>query len=162
MNASNTVNISGYLTSDPRVTYSGNDNQRANARFSVGIRRKFKNAEGNYDSDFPSVVCWNNTAKFVEKYFHKGDAIKIVGELRTGNYKNKNTGATVYYTEVWADDVSFGDKASSSGGDNGNAQSGGNTGSRNNYNGNNNNYGGNNGQNFINIPEGVDESLPFN
>lgn len=156
----NAVQISGYMANDPVVKYSGENNQTPSARFSVAVRSGYKNAEGNYDADFLNVSCWNNTAKFVENYFHKGDYIEISGKLRSDKYTNKS-GVTVQYVEIRANEVGFGGR-SSSGGDNGNAQSGGNTGNRNNYNGNNNNYGGNNGQNFINIPEGVDESLPFN
>ena len=95
----NVAIISGNLTRDPEVSRVQGANATAKARFTVACQRKFKNAEGVYDADFINVDAWGSDAEFVEKYFHKGSRIEVVGEIRTGSYKNKD-GVTVYTTTV--------------------------------------------------------------
>lgn len=139
-NPNNVVVVKGNLTRDPMVSYNGDS---ACARFSIATRRTTKNKDGNYDADFPNIVAWSKTAEFVEKNFHKGDAICVVGEIRTGSYTNKD-GVKVYTTDVWADSVGFGGGRSS-----GNAT--------------NDNITTKNVKPELdmNIPEGVDEEMPF-
>lgn len=136
----NKVIISGNLTKDPDVRRFTGENASAMARFNVGCTRRIRNKDGNYESDFPSVVVWGKTAEFVEKYFHKGDRIEIVGELRTGSYTNKD-GVKVYTTEVWANEVGFGGKKSDS----------------------QNTSSNNRSQNddFMNIPDNSEDELPW-
>lgn len=102
----NKVELVARLVRDPEVRYSTGENASAVARFSVAVNRRFKNAEGGYDADFPSVVAFGKTAEFAEKYFHKGDMIGIVGRIQTGNYTNKD-GQKIYTTDVVADEVEF-------------------------------------------------------
>ena len=83
----NIVVISGNLARDPMVSYSTGEKSTCTVRFSVGVQRDFKNAEGKYDADFPNVVAFGNTAEFVNKYFHKGDRIEVIGQIRTGSYR---------------------------------------------------------------------------
>ena len=118
----NLVVLEGRITADPEVKYIGGENATANARFSVAVNRDFKNSDGNYDADFIRCVAWRNSAEFVQKYFHKGDPISIVGNIRTGSYTNKD-GQRVSTTEVWVDKVQFVVGGKSTGG-----SSGGNTG----------------------------------
>ena len=103
----NKVIISGNIVRDPEIGYTSGENSNARTRFSIACQRRFKNAEGVYEADFPSVVAWGKTAEFVNKFFHKGDRIEVVGELRTGSYTNKD-GVKVYTTDVWATEVGFG------------------------------------------------------
>ena len=107
----NKVIISGNLTRDPETRYTTGENSNAYTRFSVACQRARKNADGTRDADFPNVVAWGKTAEFISKWFHKGDRIEIVGELRTGSYTNKD-GQKVYTTDVWASEAGFGGKAS--------------------------------------------------
>lgn len=135
----NNVCIAGNLTRDPEIRYSTGEKATAIARFSVALQRKFKNAEGKYDADFPNVVAMGKTAEFIEKWFHKGDRIEVNGEIRTGSYTNKD-GVKVYTTEVYANDVAFG------GGKNSGEAKPNDT----------------RGDGFMNIPESLEEELPFN
>lgn len=115
----NTVQLVGRLTADPQIRYSAGENSAAVCRFSVAVQRRFKNAEGVYEADFPNCVAFRQTAEFVEKYFHKGDMIGLTGHVQTGKYTNKD-GNTVYTTDIMVDNVEFvGSKAS---GADGNAQ----------------------------------------
>ena len=110
----NKVILIGRLTKDPEVKFSQGDNSTATARFSVAVNRKFKNAEGNYEADFINCVSFNKTAEFVEKFFHKGDMIALVGRIQTGSYTNKD-GVKVYTTDVVVEEVEFAGGKSNSG-----------------------------------------------
>ena len=138
----NVVIISGNIARDPMVNYTTGEKPTCTARFSVGVQRDFKNAEGRYDADFPNVVAFGKTAEFVEKYFHKGDRIEVIGQIRTGSYTNKD-GVKVYTTDVWADKVKFG------GGKNSDAASAPSQPSH-------------QQPIDVNIPGNIDEELPFN
>lgn len=102
----NNVQLVGRLTADPEVRYTTGENSNATCRFSIAVQRRFKNAEGNYEADFPNCVAFRNNAEFISKYFHKGSMIGIVGNLRTGSYTNKD-GIKVYTTDVVVDNVEF-------------------------------------------------------
>lgn len=132
----NKVQIVGRLTRDPEVRAAG---ETSIARSSVAVNRRFKNKEGGYDADFINISAFGKTAEFLEKYFHKGDMIGIVGRITTGSYEKD--GARVYTTEVTVEEVEFvGGKNS---GDSNTTQK-------------------QDSSSFVNIPDGVDEELPFN
>ena len=134
----------GRLTRDPEVRYSAGEGSNATARFSIAVNRKFKNAEGNYDADFINCVAFGKTAEFIEKYFAKGNMVAIAGRIQTGSYTNKD-GVKVYTTDVVVEEVEFaGGKNDGAASDNASAKT-------------TQNYGG-----FANIPDGMDEELPFN
>lgn len=138
----NKVELVGRLTRDPDVRYSTGENAICTARFSVAVNRKFKNAEGNYEADFPNVVCFGKTAEFVEKYFKKGMMIGITGRITTGSYTNKD-GVKVYTTDVTAEDVEFVESKNATGDGGYSTRPAA-------------------GDGFMNIPDGVeDEGLPF-
>lgn len=139
----NKVNLVGRLTRDPEVRYSTGENATATARFSVAVNRRFKNAEGNYDADFINCVAFGKTAEFIEKYFNKGMSIGLSGRIQTGSYTNKD-GVKVYTTDVVVEETEFVE-----------SKNGGNA------NGNSSNASNAN-DGFTNIPDGVDEELPFN
>ena len=73
--------------------------------FRLAVSRRFKNAEGKYDTDFISCVAWRSNADFISKYFKKGEPIEIVGSLQARSYEND--GHKVYVTEVVIDEASF-------------------------------------------------------
>ena len=102
----NKVELVGRIVRDPEIRYSTGENATAIARFSVAVQRKFKNAEGNYEADFPSCTAFGKTAEFVEKWFHKGDMIGLAGHIQTGSYTNQK-GDKVYTTDVMVDEVEF-------------------------------------------------------
>lgn len=94
----------GNLTKEPeqRTTSSG----IAVTSFTVAVRRRYKDADGNYQADFINCVAWRSTAEFVAKYFTKGSRIGVVGTMQTRTYNDQN-GNKRYVTEVVADEVEF-------------------------------------------------------
>lgn len=88
MSASNGVHVMGRITRDLelRHTQSGT----AVCQFCVAVTRSFKDANGEYQSDFIDCVAWRNSAEFITKYFSKGAMIALDGELQTRNYTDKD------------------------------------------------------------------------
>ncbi|HHV11413.1 MAG TPA: single-stranded DNA-binding protein [Clostridiales bacterium] len=150
--------IIGRLTRDPEVRYSQGDNSMAIARFTLAVDRRFKRAGETQEADFISCVAFGKQAEFVEKYFRQGMKMVLSGRIQTGSYTNKD-GQKVYTTDVVAEDIEF---AESKGSNPGGGDSG--------YQGNSNNQSNNfrpepssaMGDGFMNIPDGIDEELPFN
>ena len=105
----NKVILIGHLTADPELkqTQSG----IAVTSFSIGVTRRFARNGEQPTSDFINIVAWRQQAEFVTKYFHKGNAICIVGSLQTRNYVDQQ-GHKRYVTEVVADEISFVEKKS--------------------------------------------------
>ncbi len=76
------------------------------ATFSIAVKRNFKNANGEYESDFFNCIAYRNTAELVSKYVGRGDQIAVDGRLQTRNYTDKS-GHKVYVTEIIVDNVEF-------------------------------------------------------
>lgn len=151
--------LMGRLTRDPEVRYSQGASATAVARFSIAVDRKFKR-EGEPDADFFNCTSFGKQAEFVEKYLHKGTKVVVVGRIQNDNYTNKE-GQQVYSVRVMVDEIEFAESKNAAGGNgDGNYNAG-------NY-GNNNANGGAHasangaGDGFMNIPNGIDEDLPFN
>ena len=142
----NKVQLVGRLTRDPEIRYSQGENATATARFSVAVNRRFKNSEGNYDADFINCVAFGKSAEFVEKYFKKGMAIGLTGRIQTGSYTNKD-GQKVYTTDVVVEETEFVESKGASSADNSNNSRPASSAANNN--------------DFMSIPDGVDEELPF-
>ena len=142
----NKVMLVGRLTRDPELRYSTGENATATARFSVAVNRRFKNVEGNYDADFINCVAFGKTAEFIEKYFRKGMAIGLTGRIQTGSYTNKD-GQKVYTTDVVVEETEFVESKGASSADNSNTSRPAPSAANNN--------------DFMSIPNGVDEELPF-
>ena len=87
---------------EQRTTSSG----IAVTNFTVAVRRRCKDADGNYQADFINCVAWRSTVEFVAKYFTKGSRIGVVGTIQTRTYDDQN-GNRRYVTEVIADEVEF-------------------------------------------------------
>jgi len=141
----NKVILVARLCRDPEVRYTQGENSSAIARFSVAVNRRFKNAEGNYDADFPNCVAFGKTAEFIEKYFKKGMMIGITGRLTTGSYTNKD-GVKVYTTDVTVEEAEFVESKNSGNADNTQTTKPSNAGNT----------------DFMNIPDDISEELPFN
>ena len=101
--AFNKVILMGRLTADPELkqTQSGT----VVTSFNLAVDRKY-NKDEEKKCDFISIVAWKQTAEFICKYFKKGSAILLCGELQTRSWKD-NQGNTRYATEVVANEVSF-------------------------------------------------------
>ena len=96
----NSVTLSGRLTRDPELRTTGKG--KPVTSFTLAVNKDF-GEEGAY---FIRCIAWNKTAEFVEKYFKKGSMIGVVGRITTGSY-TKDSGETVYTTDVVADRVEF-------------------------------------------------------
>ena len=142
----NKVQLVGRLTRDPEIRYSQGENATATARFSVAVNRRFKNSEGNYDADFINCVAFGKSAEFVEKYFKKGMPIGLTGRIQTGSYTNKD-GQKVYTTDVVVEETEFVESKGASSADNSNNSRPAPSAANNN--------------DFMSIPDGIDEELPF-
>jgi single-strand DNA-binding protein len=145
--------LMGRLTRDPEVRYSQGENSTAIARFTLAVDRRFKKPGENSDADFISCVAFGKQAEFVEKYFKQGMKMVLSGRIQTGSYTNKD-GQKVYTTDIVAEDIEFAESKGASG-DSG-FQS----------NGNHKEFrpepSSAMGDGFMNIPDGIDEELPFN
>lgn len=100
----NKVFLRGNLTRD--VESHSTQSGKVVSRFSVAVRRDFKNEEGNYDADFINCVAFGNVAETISKYFHKGSGIIVLGHIQTGSYEN-DEGYTVRTTDVIVESIEF-------------------------------------------------------
>ena len=155
----NKVILMGRLTRDPEVRYTQGENQMAIARYTLAVDRRFNRNNDENTADFISCVAFGKTGEFAEKYLRKGTKIAVTGRIQTGSYTNKD-GVKVYTTDVVVEDHEFVESK-------GNSNSDGSYGN-NSYGGG---FGGGNsqpaapmaaGDGFMNIPDGIDEELPFN
>ena len=74
--------------------------------FSVAVKRTFKNAHGEYESDFFNCIAFSKLAETISRYVKKGDQVGIEGRLQTRNYTNKE-GKKVYITEIIVENIEF-------------------------------------------------------
>ena len=151
----NKVILMGRLTRDPEVRYSAGENATAVGRYTLAVDRRFKQ-DGQQSADFISCVTFGKNAEFAEKYLRRGIKIAITGRIQTGSYTNKE-GRKIYTTDVIVEEQEFAESKNSSGTDreardeaalqqSGYHQEKMTT--------------DENG--FMNIPDGIDEELPFN
>ena len=149
----NRVILMGRLTRDPNISYSQSGDNMAIARFTLAVDRRGRRQDGadQQTADFIGCVCFGRQAEFAEKYLRQGTKVAVTGRIQTGSYTNKD-GQKVYTTDVVLDDIEFAESK--------NAQGGGDS-----------NYSyqapqrptpSAAGDGFMNIPDGIDEELPFN
>ena len=159
----NKVILMGRLTRDPDVRYSAGENATAVARYTLAVDRRFtrRNDESGQTADFIGCVAFGRSAEFAQNYLHQGTKVVVTGRIQTGSYTNRD-GQKVYTTDVVVEDQEFAESKSAA------AQSGINTSS----------YAPVQrssapapaaadpdplaGDGFMNIPDGIDEDLPFN
>ena len=140
----NKVILMGRLTRDPEVRVSQNERATQIGRFSIAVDRRFKR-EGQADADFFNCTCFGRQADFIEKYLHKGSKVVVVGSIQNDNYTDSN-GVQRYSVQVMVDEIEFAESKSNE----------------------SSNFGGNQfaqpggGDDFMNVPDGIVEELPFN
>lgn len=145
----------GRLTRDPEIKYTQGGNPMAIARYTLAVDRRFKR-DGEPTADFINCVAFGKGAEFTEKYFRQGLKVVVTGRIQTGSYTNKD-GQKVYTTDVVVEEQEFAESK---------ATSDANAGSF-------SHAGGfqqapaptpaaDAGDGFMNIPDGIDEELPFN
>ena len=145
----NKVILMGRLTRDPEVRQSQGENSMAIARYTLAVDRRKRKDQEQAEADFINIVAFRSDAEFAEKYLRKGTKIVLEGRIQTGSYTNKD-GQKVYTTEVVAENQEFAESKNASG--------------------NNSSTGGSsapapasaNADGFMNIPDGIEEELPFN
>lgn len=98
----NKIIISGNLCKDIELRYTNSN--IAVLQNTVAVRNDFKNADGEYDSEFINIVVWRQTAEFLNNYAAKGSKVLVEGRLTTRNY-DKPDGTKGYITEVVAEKV---------------------------------------------------------
>ena len=147
----NKVILMGRLTRDPEVRYSAGENSLAIARYTLAVDRRFKR-DGEATADFISCVVFGKQAEFAEKYFRQGIRIVVSGRIQTGSYTNKD-GVRVYTTEVIVEDQEFAESRAESEANRSSFQSSPAPGPAPSIDA---------GDGFMNIPDGIDEELPFN
>ena len=158
----NKVILMGRLTRDPEVRYSQGENPLAIARYTLAVdRRQSRSNNGDEQTaDFITCVAFGRTGEFAERYLRKGTKIAVTGRIQTGSYTNKD-GVKVYTTEVVVEDHEFCESRNVAAQNDGGFGGGFNG-------GNNGGFGGGApaasgaGDGFMNIPDGIDEELPFN
>ena len=141
----------GRLTRDPEVRYSQGDNASAVARYTLAVDRRFRREGDQQTADFINCVAFGRSAEFAERYLRQGTKIVATGRIQTGSYTNRD-GVKVYTTDVVVEDQEFAESKAASG-----SQVSNNT------------YQASPapspradiGDGFMNIPDGIDEELPF-
>ena len=139
----NKVILMGRLTRDPDIRYSTGESATAVARYTLAVDRRFRR-DGEQTADFIGCVAFGRNAEFAEKYLHQGTKIVAVGRIQTGSYTNRD-GQKVYTTDVVVEEQEFAENKAS--GTNQSAQQANNPDSA---------------DGFMNIPDGIEEELPFN
>ena len=133
----NKVILMGRLTRDPEVRYSTNgDKQTAVARFTLAVDRRIKQ-EGQPTADFIGCVAFGKQGEFVEKYLKQGTKIVLTGRIQTGSFTNKD-GQKVYTTDIVAEEIEFAESKKESAPSDPPAS-----------------------HDFEDIPEGIEQDLPF-
>lgn len=135
----NKTQLIGRLTRDPEVRYTQEQEAMAIARFTLAVDRRVKKKDGQQTADFISCVAFGKSGEFVEKYFHKGMKVAVVGRIQTGSYTNKD-GNKVYTTDVVCEELDFCESKSA----------------------NNSPEAAPSDGEWMSIPDGIDEELPFN
>lgn len=139
----NKVILMGRLTRDPEVRYSAGDNATAVARYTLAVDRRMRRNDGEQSADFIGCVAFGRSAEFAERYLRQGMRILVTGRIQTGSYTNRD-GQKIYTTDVVVEEQEFTESKSSAGTANGPSSL----------------PVGADG--FANIPDGIDEELPFN
>ena len=142
--------LMGRLTRDPEIRYSQGDNSMAIAKFSLAVDRRYKKQGDEVTADFFNCTAFGKLAEIVEKYVIKGSKVLITGRIQNDNYTNKD-GQKVYGIKIMVDELDFAESKAS-------REQGAQQGNDNPY----PDMGAPDADGFMNIPDGIDGSLPFN
>ena len=147
----NKVILMGRLTRDPEVRYSAGENSIAIARYTLAVDRRFKK-DGEATADFIGCVAFGKQAEFAERYFRQGLKVVVSGRIQTGSYTNRD-GVKVYTTDVVVEDQEFAESKAASESSMGSYRQASPSPSP--------APSADIGDGFMNIPDGIDEELPF-
>lgn len=131
----------GNIGKDAEVKYT--EQKMAVARTSIALNRG-KDKDGNDRGvDFVNLVGFGKTAEFMEKFVKKGRRFLVETHVQTGSYKNQK-GDTVYTTDFVVDSIEFADSKPATQPAEKPVQT-----------------APTDADGFMNIPDGIDEELPF-
>ena len=147
----NKVILMGRLTRDPEVRYSQGDSATAVARYTLAVDRRFKR-DGEASADFINCVVFGKSAEFAERYFRQGLKVVVSGRIQTGSYTNRD-GVKVYTSDVVVEDQEFAESKAASESNMGSYRQASPRPSP--------APSADIGDGFMNIPDGIDEELPF-
>lgn len=138
----NHIAAMGRLTKDPETRFLQSSTNSV-TRFTVAVERNYKAAnEEKPKVDFIDCVAWNKIGEFIAKHFRKGNMIAVTGSLELGSYTNKE-GFRINTAEIRVDSAYFtGEKRAEATDSSAPPET--------------------DGDGFINVPDGIDEELPFN
>lgn len=136
----NKVVLIGRLTRDVETRYSQGNEPIAISRYTLAVDRRFKK-EGEQEADFINCVAFGKSGEFAEKYFRKGMKVSVAGRIQTGSYLDNETGKRVYTTDIVVEEQEFCESKNTQGRPEPSTSS---------------------SDGFMNIPDGIDEELPFN
>lgn len=156
----NKVILMGRLTRDPEVRYSQGEQAMAIARYTLAVDRRFQrnNGQDQQTADFIPCVAFGRAGEFAEKYFRKGLKIVVTGRIQTGSYTNRD-GQKVYTTDVVVEEQEFAESKASS--DANAANYSAPAGADADFAANRPSPSAAAGDGFMNIPDGIEEELPF-
>ena len=146
----NKVILMGRLTRDPEIRYANNANSTCIANYTVAVDRRFKRPGNEQTADFIQCVAIGRGGEFAEKYLHQGTKIVVEGRIQTGSYTNKD-GQKIFTTDVMVESQEFAESKAASA-QNGNQNASAPT---------RPNVAQNDSDGFMNIPDAIEEELPF-
>ena len=136
----NKVILMGRITRDPDVRYSQTDSNMAIARFSLAVDRRYKKQGDTVTADFFNCTAFGKQGEFVEKYLKQGTKIVVTGRIQNDNYTNKE-GKKVYSVQIMAEEIEFAESKAAGQSQQNDSMP---------------------GDGFMNIPDGIENELPFN
>jgi single-strand DNA-binding protein len=146
----NKVILMGRLTRDPEIRYANNENNTCIANYTLAVDRRFKRQGDEQTADFIRCVAMGKGGEFAEKYLHQGTKIVVEGRIQTGSYTNKD-GQKIFTTDVLVELQEFAESKAASA-QNGNQNASAPT---------RPNVAQNDNDGFMNIPDAIEEELPF-
>ena len=146
----NKVILMGNLTRDPEIRYTQSENSMAIARFSLAVNRRFAR-QGDTDVDFFNCTAFGRQAKKKKKYFKQGSRMLLTGRIQNDNYTNKN-GEKVYSVQIIAEEIEFAERKSTADANASAFQAGGAP----------QPTAAKADDDFMDLPTGIEDGLPFN
>lgn len=140
----NKIILMGRLTRDPEIRYTQGEQSVQIARYTLAVDRRFAK-DGQQSADFIGCITFGKAAEFAEKYLHKGTKIAVTGRIQTGSYMNKEN-QRVYTTDVIVEEQEFAERKNTSEETSASSQPA---------------PGMTPDDGFMQIPDGLDEELPF-
>ena len=170
----NKVIMMGRLTRDPEVRYGQGDQSSTVARFSLAVDRRFRRQGEENQTDFFNCTAFGRQAEFVEKYLKQGTKILLTGRIQNDNYTNRE-GQKVYSVQIIAEEIEFAESKNASQGSGAGNYGGGYSVPAQSYPSSapaaapfqqpdpaSAAVPANGPDGFMNLPDGIDEELPFN